>query len=205
MNTTPIRVLLINATLKGDGESSSTQALGDQVLDAFAEQGCETATVRPVELSLLPGISPDLGEGDDWPALRRRILDSDIVVFGTPTWLGAMTSVMRRVLERLNADISTRTPHGRPLFAGTVAAALVVGNEDGAHRIVADLFQAANDLAFTVPANACTYWNGRAREKTDFIDLSTTPESVRAANRSLVANALHLARALKDEPYPVTR
>ncbi|MFF8818282.1 flavodoxin family protein [Leucobacter sp. NPDC015123] len=200
--TEKIHVLILNGTLKAGSETSSTEALAQELSKEFPSETSTVDTVRLVDLSILPGISDDLGDGDAWPALRQRILEADVVVFATPTWLGQMTSVMRRALERLNADISTRDDHGRPLFAGKVAAALVVGNEDGAHRIVADLLQAANDLAFSVPANACTYWNGRAMEQVNFVDLTETPEPVAAANRGLAANALHLARLLRAHPYP---
>ncbi|UTX52185.1 flavodoxin family protein [Leucobacter aridicollis] len=200
--TEKIHILILNGTLKAGSETSSTEALAQELSKEFPSETSTVETVRLVDLSILPGISDDLGDGDAWPALRQRILEADVVVFATPTWLGQMTSVMRRALERLNADISTRDDHGRPLFAGKVAAALVVGNEDGAHRIVADLLQAANDLAFSVPANACTYWNGRAMEQVNFVDLTETPEPVAAANRGLAANALHLARLLRAHPYP---
>lgn len=200
--TEKIHVLILNGTLKAGSETSSTEALAQELSKEFPSETSTVETVRLVDLSILPGISDDLGDGDAWPALRQRILEADVVVFATPTWLGQMTSVMRRALERLNADISTLDAHGRPLFAGKVAAALVVGNEDGAHRIVADLLQAANDLAFSVPANACTYWNGRAMEQVNFVDLTETPEPVAAANRGLAANALHLARLLRAHPYP---
>ncbi len=200
--TEKIHVLILNGTLKAGSETSSTEALAQELSKEFPSATSTVETVRLVDLSILPGISDDLGDGDAWPALRQRILEADVVVFATPTWLGQMTSVMRRALERLNADISTLDERGRPLFAGKVAAALVVGNEDGAHRIVADLLQAANDLAFSVPANACTYWNGRAMEQVNFVDLTETPEPVAAANRGLAANALHLARLLRAHPYP---
>ena len=197
-----LQVLIINGTLKPGAERSSTEALAKQLEGHFPPEVCRVDTVRAVELSLLPGISTDLGDGDDWPALRERILASDIVVFATPTWLGQMTSVMRRVLERLNADIATLDDSGRPLYSRKAAAALVVGNEDGAHKIVADLLQAANDLAFSIPANACSYWNGRAMEHVDFIDLESTPEPVRAANAALAHNLVHLAKLLRAHPYP---
>ena len=201
-STDRLRVLVLNGTLKTGDERSSTEALSDELGREFRAADCTVETVRAVNLNLPPGISADLGDGDDWPELRTRIRNADIVVFATPTWLGQMTSVMRRILERLNADIAETDRSGRPLYAGKVAAALVVGNEDGAHRIVADLLQAANDLAFSVAPNGCTYWNGRAMEHVDFIDLAETPEPVRQANAALAANSVHLARLLRESPIP---
>jgi hypothetical protein len=78
----------------------------------------------------------------------------------------------------------------------------VLGNEDGAHKITADLHQALNDVGFTLPAQGGTYWNGAAMETTDYKDLDETPEPVKRANATLVANAVHLARVLAEHPYP---
>jgi multimeric flavodoxin WrbA len=120
----------------------------------------------------------------------------------TPTWLGHMSSVAQRVLERLDAELSATDDEGRPILFGHVAATAVLGNEDGAHKITADLHQALNDVGFTLPAQGGTYWNGAAMETTDYKDLEETPEPVKQANATLVANAVHLARVLAQHPYP---
>lgn len=73
-----------------------------------------------------------------------------------------MFSVAQRVLERLDAELSDTDDAGRPRMVGKVALAAVVGNEDGAHKIVADLFQALNDIGFSIAAQGCTNWNGEA-------------------------------------------
>ncbi len=75
----------------------------------------------------------------------------------------------------------------------------MVGNEDGAHHVSAELFQALNDVGFTLPANAVTYWVGEAMQSTNFIDLDEIPEAVVTATR-LLANCVHLAACLRDEP-----
>jgi multimeric flavodoxin WrbA len=56
--------------------------------------------VHVIDLDIKPGVTSDEGQGDDWPDLRRRILEADILVFGTPIWLGELSSVAKRVLER---------------------------------------------------------------------------------------------------------
>jgi multimeric flavodoxin WrbA len=145
-----------------------------------------------------------MGDGDEWPSLRTRIMASDILVICTPTWLGHMSSVAQRVLERLDAELSSTDDEGRPILFGHVAATAVLGNEDGAHKITADLHQALNDVGFTIPAQGGTYWNGAAMEKVDYKDLDETPAPVAEANATLVANAVHLAQVLREHPYPVT-
>ncbi len=88
-------------------------------------------------------------------------------------------------------------------MVGKVAIVSVVGNEDGAHKVVADLFQALNDVGFSVPpAQGCTYWNGEAMQSTDYKDLDEVPEAIASATAAAARNAVHLARRLKDAKYP---
>lgn len=143
-----------------------------------------------------------MGEGDDWPTLREKILTADIVALVTPTWLGQHSSVAQRVLERLDAELATTDADGRPVLFDKVAIVGVVGNEDGAHHIVATLYQALNDVGFTLPAQGCAYWNGEAMHKTDYKDLSETPSSVQSSMSTAVKNAMHLAQLLKRNKYP---
>jgi hypothetical protein len=112
------------------------------------------------------------------------------------------SSLCQRVLERLNPDISETDGEGRQLPYGKVGLAAVVGNEDGAHKVSADVFQGLNDLGFSVPPGAVTYWVGEAQQGTDYQDLDKTPEAVAATTKTLAANAFHLAKLLQGAPYP---
>ena len=203
MATSDQSVILLNCTLKHAPAESSCQLMAEQLLGGFAGHGTAGDIVRVVDLDIAPGVEADMGEGDAWPALRARILGADILVIITPTWLGHMSSVAQRVLERLDAELSATDDEGRPILFGHVATTAVLGNEDGAHKITADLHQALNDVGFTIPAQGGTYWNGAAMETTDYKDLEETPEAVARANTTLVANAVHLARLMAQHPYPV--
>jgi len=199
---TPLTALLINCTLKPSPASSSTHVLGEQVLTALAEHGVTADRIRAVDHRILPGVEADMGDGDDWPELRTRVLAADILVLATPTWMGQHSSVAQRVLERLDAELGATDEDGRPTLFDKVAVAVVVGNEDGAHHIAAILFQALDDVGFTVPAQSSVYWNGEAMQKTDYKDLPEIPEKVAQATATAAANAAHLARLLKERPYP---
>jgi hypothetical protein len=107
------------------------------------------------------------------------------------------------VLERLDAELAETDHEGRPGMTGKVALVAVVGNEDGAHHTIAACVQALNDVGFTVPANAGTYWVGEAMQGTDYNDLDHTPESTGRTSRTAACHAAHLARLLHDAPYPV--
>ena len=198
-----LTALGLNCSLKGGDQPSSTDLLVRQLLEALADNGVEPAgVVRIVDEHVAHGVSSDEGEGDGWPAIRRRVLDADVLVFGTPIWLGHPASPAQMVLERLDAMISETDDGGRMLPTGKVAVVAVVGNEDGAHHVGAELFQGLNDVGFTIPANGMTYWVGEAMQGTDFNDLPDTPEKTAVTTRTAAANAAHLARLLKSAQYP---
>src|SRR5918995_983930 len=187
---TPLRALALVCSLKPSPAPSSSDLMARQVLEELGKHG-----VRP-------GVEVDMGEGDEWPAIREQMMAADILVVSTPTWVGHMSSVAQRVLERLDGELSETDETGRPLITGKVAVTAVVGNEDGAHKITADLMQGLNDIGFTIPAQGGTYWNDEAMGSRDYLDLDETPEAVASTTATLAENAAHLARALKASPYP---
>lgn len=197
-----LRAVAFSCSLKPSPAASSTDVLARQVLTELETRGVTTELVRVADFNVLPGVEIDMGEGDDWPRLRQKILSADMFILGTPTWVGHMSSVAQRVIERLDAELSETDDEGRLLTYDKVAAAVIVGNEDGAHKIAADIFQSLSDVGFSLAATASTYWNGRAMEKIDYKDLDETPEQVAAATKSLASHAVHLARLLKASPYP---
>ena len=101
-----LKVLAFNCSLKSasEKETSSTQALLEQVMDAFKEHGATGDIVRAFDHNIKPGVTSDEGEGDDWPALRQRVINADILVIATPIWLGQPSSVSKRVMERMDAS-----------------------------------------------------------------------------------------------------
>jgi multimeric flavodoxin WrbA len=204
--TTPhpakLDALALVCTLKASPAPSSSEVMARQILAALREHDVDGHIVRVVDHDVRPGTDKDMGDGDEWPTLRERIRRCDILIVSTPTWVGHMSSVAQRVLERLDAELSETDDAGRPSMFGKIALTAVVGNEDGAHKITADLFQALNDTGFTIPAQGGTYWNGEAMSPGDYIDLERTPEAVAATHATMARNAAHLARYLRAEQYP---
>ncbi|MEU4311078.1 NAD(P)H-dependent oxidoreductase [Nocardia sp. NPDC024068] len=194
--------LALVCTLKKSPADSSSDLIAHQVLDELARHGVEGSVVRVADYDVAPGITADEGDGDEWPRIREQIIAADILLIATPTWLGHMSSIAQRVLERLDAELSEADGEGRPGMVGKVATAAVVGNEDGAHKIVADLFQGLNDMGYTVPAQGCTYWNDQAMGGTDYKDLPAVPDAVATTTATMARNAAHAARVLTTQPYP---
>ena len=199
-----LKAIALNCTLKSDPEKeSSTDAMIAVVADAFAKVDVDlTETIRIAAHDVKPGVTSDEGDGDDWPAIRAKILAADILIFAGPVWMGQLGSVGKRVLERMDAFLSETDDQGRMPSYGKVAVAAIVGNEDGAHMSTAQIFQSLNDTGWTIPAIGAVYWVGEAYGKVDFKDLDETPETVTKTARMLARNAAHLSTVLKEQPYP---
>ncbi|ONM48789.1 flavodoxin family protein [Nocardia donostiensis] len=197
-----LNAVALVCTLKKTPAESSSELIARQLLDQLAGHGVHGELVRLVDYDIHPGVTTDEGDGDQWPHIRAKIAEADILLVATPTWLGHMSSVAQRALERLDAELSEPDSAGRPSMFGKVATAAVVGNEDGAHKIIADLFQGLDDIGFTIPAQGGTYWNGEAMSGVDYLELDTVPEAVASTNATLARNAAHLARLLRTQQYP---
>ncbi|MFD3570641.1 flavodoxin family protein [Streptomyces sp. NPDC058667] len=203
-DTTPLRAVALVCTLSPSPAASSSQLLAEQTMAALSDHGVTGKIIRIADHDVGPGVKTDMGDGDAWPEIRDTILGCDILVLSTPIWLGHPSSIAQRVMERLDAEISETDEEGRMLTYGKVAAVCVVGNEDGAHKVSADLFQGLNDVGFSLAPNAVTYWVGEAMQGTDYQDLEKTPEKTAATTATLAANTAHLARRLKSVPYPAS-
>ncbi|WP_199566312.1 flavodoxin family protein [Streptomyces corynorhini] len=197
-----MRAVALVCTLSPSPAPSSSQLLAEQTIAALDGHGVTGRVIRIADHDVRPGVETDMGNGDAWPEIRAAILGADILVLSTPIWLGHPCSIAQRVLERLDAEISETDDEGRMLTYGKVAAVCVVGNEDGAHKVSADIFQGLNDVGFSLAPNAVTYWVGEAMQGTDYQDLDETPEKTAATTKTLAANTAHLARQLRTAPYP---
>lgn len=197
-----LHAIAFNCSLTRSGEPSSTRALLEDIGLALGAQGVPLDIVDAASHNILPGTGVDEGPGDAWPALRARVLAADIVIMGSPIWVGQQSSVSKRVLERLDAFLSEGDASGRMPSYGKVGAAAIVGNEDGAHHVGAEIYQALNDLGFSLAANAMTYWVGEARTPGEYRKLDPVPSSTVDATGLMVRNAIHLATLLKRDGYP---
>ncbi|WP_327000821.1 NAD(P)H-dependent oxidoreductase [Dactylosporangium sp. NBC_01737] len=196
-----LKALVLVCSLKKSPVPSSSERLGREVLAALTDHDVDGEVVRVVDHDVRFGVSTDEGDGDAWPRIRAKLLDAHILVVATPIWMGQPASVCKVVLERLDAELSETDEQGRLLTYGKVAVVAVVGNEDGAHHVTAEVFQALNDVGFTIPAAGGTYWVGEAMQKLDYIEAGPTPDTTGAATKTLAANAAHLARLLTATPY----
>lgn len=198
----PLTAVALVCSLKPSPAESSSALMAEHICNHLGSMGVKTESVRCVDYAISPGVEADMGDGDQWPQIREKLLAADILVLSTPIWLGHPSSVTQRVLERLDAELSSTDDAGRPIMVGKVAVVGVVGNEDGAHKVISDCFQGLNDIGYTIPAQGGTYWTGEAMQSTDFKDLDEVPKPVASTNAALARNAAHLAAILRDQQYP---
>jgi multimeric flavodoxin WrbA len=197
-----VRAVLINCTLKPSPEKSNSEALARIVADALGAEDVKVGFLRAVDHEIKPGVESDMGDGDEWPQIREKIVGAEILVIVTPTWLGKPSSVAQRVLERMDAMLAETDDEDRPIAYNRVAGVVVTGNEDGAHHVISEISGALADIGFTIPGQAWTYWNRGPGPGKDYLDMKEGHPSSESTGKAAAGNLLAAARALAANPIP---
>ncbi|WP_086769782.1 flavodoxin family protein [Streptomyces bobili] len=196
-----MKALVINCTLKRSPDPSNTDALAQVVVDRLEKDGVRVKVLRAVDLDIEPGVTSEpVREGDAWPAVHAELLDAEILVMASPTWLGRPSSVAQRVLERMDAMLSETDDQGRPVAYNRVAGVVVTGNEDGAHHVISEISGALADIGYTIPGQAWTYWHLGPGPGPDYLDDERGREWSHRTGRAMAANLAGVARALAARP-----
>jgi multimeric flavodoxin WrbA len=199
-----LKALFLNCTLKPSPEISNTRALIDKVAALMERQGVETLTVRIADRDVGTGISSDLGPGDGWPAILNQVRECDILVLATPIWLGHMSSLCQRVIERLDDTFSAYDPAtGQFPLYNKVGAVIVTGNEDGAQATSSEVLYALQSFGCTIPPNSDVYWVGDAGAGPSYIAAGAERHFYTNKVTAWMAyNTVWMAQTLRDNPCP---
>lgn len=200
----PIRALFVNCTLKKTPETSNTQALIEKVRGLMERQGVRTESLRVADYDVPVGISSDLGGADQWPEILARIYDCDIFVLCSPIWVGHMSSLCQKVIERLDDTFSAydKATGQFPLY-NKVGAVIVTGNEDGAQAVSAHALFALESFGCTIPPNSDVYWVGDAGAGPSYIEAGGPKHYYTNKVASWMAyNTVWMAKLLRDNPCP---
>jgi multimeric flavodoxin WrbA len=160
-----LKALFLNCSIKRDKSQSHTQLLMDKAAAIMAGEGVEVEHLYALDHAIAFGMIKDGaedGQPDDWPSIQAKILAADILVLGTPIWLGAKSSVATLVIERMYAYSGDRNEHGQYLYYGKTAGCVVTGNEDGIKACARDLLYAFQHVGYMVPPQADCGWIGEA-------------------------------------------
>ncbi|QZH74903.1 MAG: flavodoxin family protein [Erythrobacter sp.] len=205
-----LKAVIFNATLKRPEEQSHTDTLLDVVAEIFDNQKVAVKRHRLTSYTLPPGVYPDMTEHgwdrDDWPKLAEDVWDADIVVLGTPIWLGEKSSVAKAFIERLYAHSGEMNEKGQYRFYGKVGGCVITGNEDGIKHVGMGVLYSLQHIGFTIPPQADCGWVGEAGPGPSYGDEQEGSErrvgfdnEFTQRNTTFMAfNLLHAARMLKD-------
>ncbi len=197
------RALFLNCTLKASPRPSSTQALIEKVVEQLKPLGVETEVARVVDFKVAFGSGIDEGHGDEWPKLLEKIRAADILVVGTPIWLGERSSVAKMVSERLDATTYQMDDRKQHEMYGKVGGAVVVGESDGGQASIKSILYDLSIAGFTIPPNADVYWTNEAGLGGPYIEAEgDSCYFVNERVRWMAHNLNFFARLLKATPIP---
>src|SRR5687767_2537221 len=200
-----LSALYINCTLKRSPETSNTQGLMDLSMGIMERNGVSVDCFRAVDHEIATGVWDDMTEHgwerDEWPELLERVMGADILVIGTPIWLGEKSSVCTQIIERLYGHSSVLNDAGQYAYYGRVGGCLVTGNEDGIKHCAMNVLYSLQHLGYSIPPQADAGWIGEAGPGPSYLDEGSGGPENDFTNRNTTFatwNLMHLARMLKD-------
>lgn len=204
-----LKALFINTSLKKDGSKSHTRLLMGASADIMDKNGVDVEHLHLLDYQVPPGIFPDMTEhgwdSDDWPNLWDKVKAADILVVGTPIWLGEESSVCRVLIERLYGMSGELNGKGQSIYYGKVGGSVITGNEDGVKHVAMTLGFALSHLGYTIPPQADCGWIGEAGPGPSYGDPQEgdTPvgfdnDFTRRNTTIMTWNLMHAARMLRD-------
>ncbi|SDY31776.1 flavodoxin family protein [Salimicrobium album] len=197
-----IQALFLNGSLKDSNDDSNTHVLFNEVAEIMEKEGASVEEIRLADYDIKFGMAPDMGDGDEWPKIFDKVKKADIVIMGTPIWIGEKSSVTTMAMERLYASSGETQDNGQSIYYNKVGGAVVTGNEDGAKHASASLLYGLSHIGFTIPPNVDAYWVGEAGPGPSYMETDRDNEFTKSHVKMLAYNTLHLARILKNTPIP---
>ncbi|MFZ0490646.1 MAG: NAD(P)H-dependent oxidoreductase [Salegentibacter sp.] len=199
-----MKAIFLNCTLKKSPKTSNTRAFIDNAAKIFHELDVETEVIRVVDHDVKFGNTSDEGDGDAWPMILDKIKAAEMMVIATPIWRGDRSAIAKMVGERFDGLMSEgNDENGQYPSYNKVAGVMVDGNEDGAKKAISSITFDLSEQGFTVPVNAMTYYVGKAGPGPSYIKANGDKhEFTNNMMLLMVHNMVHMARVLKENPYP---
>ncbi|QDO94042.1 flavodoxin family protein [Formosa sediminum] len=213
-----LRVMYINCTLKKSPNKSHTSTLFDISKAILNKENVAVDQIRFIDHEVASGVYPDMTEygwdTDEWPDLFKRIINADILIIGTPIWLGEKSSEAQKLIERLYAMSGKTNEKGQYLFYGKVGGCMITGNEDGVKHCAMGMLYALQHIGYSIPPQADAGWIGEVGPGPSYGDTKWQDKTLDVpagfdsdfTNRNvtfMTYNLLHLAHMLKaNNGYP---
>lgn len=213
-----LTAVYINCTLKKSPQKSHTQTLMEVSKAILVKEKVKIDEIRLIDHEVATGIYPDMTkhgwEVDEWPALFKRIMKADVLIVGTPIWLGEKSSIAQKLIERLYAMSSETNDKGQYIFYGKVGGCVITGNEDGIKHCAMGILYALQHVGYAIPPQADCGWIGEVGPGPSYGDKEWKGKKLASpvgfdsdfTNRNttfMTYNLLHLAAMLKaNKGYP---
>ncbi len=200
-----LNAVFLNCTLKRSPELSHTEGLIEISKAIMETSGISVQLLRPVDYDLAYGVYPDMTEHgwekDDWPTIYEKVNGAQILVIGSPIWLGEKSSMCTKVIERLYSTSGDLNEQGQYAYYGRVGGCLITGNEDGAKHCAMNILYSLQHLGYVIPPQADAGWLGEAGPGPSYLDPGSGGPENDFTNRNttfMTWNLMHLARMIKD-------
>lgn len=205
-----LSAVYINCTLKNSSRQSHTEGLMHVSMAILKAENVAVQYLRLADYDVPVGLLPNMTEKgagkDDWPAIYKKIMKADILVIGTPIWLGERSSVASKLIERLYGMSAKTNDKGQYNYYGKVGGCVITGNEDGIKHCAMGMLYALQHLGFSIPPQADCGWIGEAGPGPSYMDKESGAKNNEFTNRNttfMTYNLLHLAKLLKENGgYP---
>jgi multimeric flavodoxin WrbA len=198
---TELKVLVLNASLKHKKDTSNTEELSQLVLENMSAHKISSDVIRLADMNIPVGLGFREDASDEWPAIVEKIKAADIVIFATPIWWGGRSSLMQRIIERLDSLDEEYISSGRSAFLNKVAGVVITGSEDGAQATLGGIMEVLTFMNFTLPPECCAYWVGEVGQPSkDDREKRLANDATKHMAKNLARNLVYYAQLLKKNP-----
>lgn len=202
--TMTLKALVLNCTLNKSPQVSNTRALINEAITIFEDNGVSTEVLTMADYTIDYGITAEaVSDKDEWPEIFEKVKEADILIIGSPIWLGEQSSIATQTIERLYGGSSLTNEKGQYMYYNKVGGVVVTGNEDGAKNVSRYVLYSLSHIGFTIPPNVDTYWVGEAGPGPSFIEAKGYENEFTMQHVKIMAyNLIHFAKMLKEHPIP---
>ena len=199
-----MNAIFLLGTLKPKEEFSHTDVLCQLLIENLQQFDISSEIIRLTEYTIKPGIKTQAPGGDDWPDILKKMLAADIIIFATPIWWGIQSSLIQRVVERLDELNDKLLETGTSDFQNKIGGIVITGAEDGAQHIAGNLLNFMVWNGFTMPPACSLSWLGDASKDTTetLLERFRKLPAISAGARTMASNLAFFAKLLKDNPIP---
>ena len=201
-----LKAVFLLATLKhsrSGQDFSHTDTMCEVVVESLRSHDVACEIVRLVDYNIKPGTRSNMGKGDEWPGILKKVLAANILVFATPVWWGVQSSLMQRAIERLDELHDELLETGESRLHNKVGGIVITGAEDGEQHITGNLANFMLAVGITLPPQCAVTYLGDYERATKKSLAKRFREENGDSIEAMARNLAFFARLLKGNNIPM--